>query len=146
MNESQRRECERLRASSSEKAADYILAKYGTDSPGYGEVFVLLPHRSWKRADQVRLARHYFQKIPFASTKPYEAFASFMSLPLLIELLEEFAPEAGDKLDLFSYHIEPVLKRKASNVQELSLVEGLLGAVAAKGLQAHGGDVQNARA
>lgn len=126
MNERQRQECERLRAFSSGEAADYLLANYGVESPNYGEAFVLLPHRSWMRSDQVRLARHYFQKIPFASSRPYEVFAAFMSLPLLIELLEEFAPVASDDLSLFIYHVEPVLRRRARNDQEVSLVQGLL--------------------
>ncbi len=119
-----------------------MLANYGVENPGYGEVFVLLTHRSWKRRDQIRLARHYFQKVPFTSANPYEVFASFMSLPLLVELLEEFAPAAGNKLDLFSYHIEPVLRQRVSNDQEASLVEGLLGKVAVKAQQAHARDVR----
>ena len=62
MNHRQRQECERLRAFSSEEAADYLLSNYGVESPNYGEAFVLLSHRSWKRSDQVRLARQTYQK------------------------------------------------------------------------------------
>ncbi|MFA6070214.1 MAG: hypothetical protein WC810_16655 [Janthinobacterium sp.] len=63
-----------LRKMASAKAADCLITRYPMDSPDYWEVFQVLPHVSWKRADQIRLAQQYLQKMPFASAKPYAVF------------------------------------------------------------------------
>lgn len=116
----------RLRQMNSPEAADWLIHKYPIDGD-YGAVFALLTHRSWLREDQRRLASYYLQKIPFATAKPYEAFASFMSLRQLTDVLRERLPMHGERMDLLRYHLEPVLRRLAKSDADARLIETLLG-------------------
>ena len=52
---------------SSKHAADWLVLTYPVGSAGYGSAIALITHRSWKRSDQIRLAKHYLSKLPFAS-------------------------------------------------------------------------------
>lgn len=131
MNKTQRQECKQLRALPSDEAAARLMEKYGVGQPNWGEVFVLLPHCSWSREDQLRLARYYFRKMPFAQIRPYEVFASFMSLPLLTKVLGECMPRAKADIELVRYYLAPVLKKKASSAAEVELVEKFLSELAA---------------
>src|SRR5688572_13161202 len=132
MNEQQRRECEKLRALTSAEAATYLLETYPAEGPFPLEAIAFLPHRSWKRNDQLRLARHYLRRLPFANARPYEAFASIMSLPLLVRILEEFAPDDHGKRDLFLYYVTRVLWHRAHTAKDRTLVESFL-------VRVHGG-------
>ncbi|RFA30964.1 hypothetical protein CAI21_03020 [Alkalilimnicola ehrlichii] len=123
MNKIQRQQCEQLRALPSTEAAAWLMDKYGVGQTNWGEAFILLPHRSWSREDQIRLARYYFQKMPFAQSRPYEVFASFMSLPLLVQVLGECMPRAKADIELVRYYLAPVLKKKARSAAEVQLVE-----------------------
>ena len=78
MNERQKLLCAQLAEMGSEQAAEWLMTKYPVESIGYGEALLLIPHRSWKRSDQKRLAQYYFRKLPFSGARGYEAFASFM--------------------------------------------------------------------
>lgn len=102
-----------LRAMESGHAASWLISFYPIRNPDYGEVFQLLRARSWKRADQLRLARYYLQKIPFASEKPYDAFISFMSLKSFISVLREFSPTSKADADLLMYHLKTTLQKAA---------------------------------
>lgn len=135
MNKIQRQECEQLRALPSDEAAAWLMEKYGAGQPNWGEAFVLLPHRSWSREDQLRLARYYFRKMPFAQSRPYEVFTSFMSLPLLVKVLGECMPRAKADVELVRYYLAPVLKKKAGSAAEVQLVEEFLSQLAASAQQ-----------
>lgn len=99
----------------SAQAADWLIETYPVSGSEYGEAIALMPHRSWKRPDQVRLARHYLQKMPFANSKPYEAFGSFMSFDLFLKMLREQLPCNKADVDLLLYHLSPVMSRLAKN-------------------------------
>ena len=107
----------------SSQAADWLIENYPVDSSEYGTAIALLPHRSWKRSDQVRLAKHYMSKIPFASAKVYEAFASFMSIELLISEIKKKMPQNGSDLSLLMYHLVPVLELHAKNDTDRELIQ-----------------------
>ncbi|MRW83043.1 hypothetical protein GJ698_02930 [Pseudoduganella sp. FT26W] len=74
--------CEIDVGGSYEDAATFLLEAFPLEALNHSEAFCVMVHSSWKRDDQIRLARSYLSKIPFASAMPYEAFASFMSLRL----------------------------------------------------------------
>lgn len=106
----------------SSQAASWLMDEFPISDIRYGEVFQFIGSRSWKRADQIRLARYYLQKIPFSSSKPYEVFSRFMSLRLFLSILKEFFPIAKDDIDLFFYHVNPVLELKIKNPEDRNMV------------------------
>lgn len=67
-----------LREKGSGEAANWLMEHYPVGGANSGEAFTIIPHLSWKRADQVRLAEYYLSGMPFAHAQPYEVFASFM--------------------------------------------------------------------
>src|SRR6185295_14974264 len=116
MDQRRRQICENLRAMRSEDAANWLMETYKVDDPAWGEAITLLPHRSWAKADQLKLARYYLQRIPYASERPYKAFASFMSIRNLVKVLREYLPRVStDRLSLLHYHLAPLLKQHAKN-------------------------------
>ena len=86
----------------------------------------LLPHLSWKEADQLKLARHYLSKIPYASAKPYEVFVSFMTLGNFIRVLKEFLPSQEEDKSLLKYHLKSVLSNAATTDAARKSVEDFL--------------------
>jgi hypothetical protein len=115
-----------LRRLSSEEAANWLIEQYPVESENYGEAIVLLAHRSWKKSDQFRLARYYFRRVPFASSRPYEIFASFMSLSSFIKVIQERVPLNKEDRSLLVYHLKPVLKKKVSSASDEEMVNKLL--------------------
>lgn len=115
--------CAELGKMPSSQAADWLMETYSVDGPEYGTAIALLPHRSWKRPDQVRLAKHYLKKMPFASSKVYEAFASFMSVELLISSIKEQMPTDRSDVNLLMYHLVPVLERSVKNDNDRELIK-----------------------
>jgi hypothetical protein len=109
------------------QAASWLINYYPVSNPNYGEVFRLLKTRSWKRIDQLRLARYYLQKIPFASAKPYEAFIAFMSLKSFISVLNEFLPKPNSDIDLLIYHLRTVLQKAIKTPDDRNTVNAFLG-------------------
>lgn len=125
MDERTRAIARELRNLSSEAAADWLLEHYPPGS-SCGTAFAVMPHRSWTRTDQKRLARAYLRRVPFASARPYEVFASFMSIGVLIEIFEENRLAASRDLDLFLYHIEPVLRKAARTAADRERASGFV--------------------
>jgi hypothetical protein len=117
---------EKLKAMSSEDASTWLMETYPLDSIDYGNAIILLPHRSWMKPDQLRLARYYFQKIPFASKKPYEAFASFMSISNLIKIIREYIPTDQSDKELLKYYLEGVLKKGIKSGSDKELVKNFI--------------------
>lgn len=111
MDERLKSVCRDLLAKTSENAASWILETYPLSSQSYGEAFLLIPHRSWARKDQARLAGYFLKKVPFASSKPYEALLSVMSADLFLSILREHLPMNEDDLQLLAYNLRPVLKK-----------------------------------
>lgn len=121
-----RAKCLELRKMSSNQAAEWLIENYPMEYSGYGEALQLLPHRSWKRADQIRLARYYLKRMPFASSRVYEIFAAIMAFDILIGLIRENLPSDKSDMDLLLYHLRPVLERAAKTEQDRQAVGSLL--------------------
>lgn len=119
-------QCDELRRLNSEDAANWLIERYPVESEDYGQAIAFLAHRSWKKSDQLRLARYYFRKIPFASSRPYEIFASFMSLSNFIKVIQERMPLSKEDRSLLVYHLEPVLKKKVNSASDEEMVNQLL--------------------
>jgi hypothetical protein len=127
MDQRLRQLSESLRAMRSEEAATWLMETYKIDDPTWGDAIVLLPHRSWAKADQLKLARYYLQRLPYASERPYKAFASFMSFSSLVTVLREYVPRvAPDRLSLLHHHLAPLLEQHAKNDGDLAVSRELL--------------------
>ena len=114
---------EDLRNKSSKDAADWLIEKFPTDCEEYGIAISLMTHRSWKREDQVRLAKYYLRKLPFSSSKVYEAFISFMQLERFLKVIREYLPDNEADRNLLAYHLSPVLKKHAKSDKEQEIVK-----------------------
>lgn len=118
MNEAKRKEAAFLRKLPSTEAANYLLERYADSYP------VTIKHRSWKVADQFRLARHFLQGRAFAGGRPYEDFLSFMSLENFMKVVTEELPDIPeDRFGLLFYYLVPSLRKAAKNDLELKKVQ-----------------------
>lgn len=113
----------KLKSLASEDAASYLMETFPIEAENYSEAFKVMAHRSWKKNDQLRLARFYLRKIPFANSKPYEVFASFMSVPNLISVVKEVITNKANDSDLLIYYVAPVLKHSIKTEKDRNLVE-----------------------
>ncbi|MCS3748613.1 hypothetical protein FHY18_004250 [Xanthomonas arboricola] len=114
--------CDEFLKMESQDAVEWLISQFPAGSQNSGYAFQLIGHRSWRRADQKVLARHYFSTIPFASARGYEVFASFMSISSLLSCLNPYIPKERIKLDLMKYHLLPVLLKSAKNERDRVLV------------------------
>jgi hypothetical protein len=115
----------RLKNLASDEAATLLMATFPVESAGYSGAFRVMSHRSWKRPDQVRLARFYLQKMPYASAMPYEILSSFMALPALIAVLRERLPADSDDRQLVAYHLIPALTKNIRSERDRIAVDYL---------------------
>ena len=110
MNESDRAEASYLRTLSSDQAATYLIERY---VDGYPRT---ISHRSWKVADQLRLAQHFLQGRVYSSAIPYKDFLSFMSVSNFLAVVSKGIPQIPpDDLSLLFYHLVPSLRRVATS-------------------------------
>lgn len=130
MDEKQRKLCARLRELQSSEAASWLMTCYPINSDHWGEALLVIHHRSWKKQDQVRLAKYYLSKIPFASARGYEAFASFMSVANLVTVIQDYIPSSSEDKRLLEYYLAPILRRKAQSEKDLAVVSNFLEALA----------------
>jgi hypothetical protein len=112
-----------LRKMASSEAAEWLIEQYPVGSANWGDAIGIMAHLSWKKADQARLADHYLSRLPFASAKPYEVFASFMNISRLVDILRKNAPSGVSDRNLLEYHAGPVLVRAAHTPEDRELVE-----------------------
>ncbi|MDA7087043.1 hypothetical protein PH586_11670 [Pseudomonas sp. SA3-5] len=126
MNERQKILCAQLAKMESKQAAEWLINRYPVDSIDYGEALLLIPHRSWKRSDQKRLAQHYFIKLPFSGAGGYEAFASFMSVKTFLDCVRERLPMNASDASLLLYYLIPVLNKAAKNDSDRQLIMNLV--------------------
>jgi hypothetical protein len=122
MDRKQKLLCKQLAKMESEQAADWLMNMYPTESTDWGDALLLIPHRSWQRADQKRLARYYFNKLPFASQRGYEAFSSFMSIKTILECIKERLPMDVCNMNLLLYYSISVLNKTAKNDLDRQLI------------------------
>jgi hypothetical protein len=113
----------KLKVLASEDAASYLMETFPIEAENYSEAFKVMSHRSWKKNDQLRLARFYLKKTPFVNSKPYEVFASFMSLPNLISVVKEAISNKPNDSDFIVYYVTPVLKNSIKTQKDRTLVE-----------------------
>lgn len=118
-----------LRKMGSSEAADWLMAHYPVDSGSAGEALIMASHLSWKKADQLRLADHYLSKLPFASARPYEVFASMLPVHRLVAILKDRIPSEEADRDLLWYYAGPVLTRAAKTAQDHEAVQALMSEV-----------------
>ncbi|WP_140411116.1 hypothetical protein [Chromobacterium violaceum] len=117
---------ELIQKMSSADAADWILEKYGLNNQNYYEAFEFIKKKSWKRVDQIKLARFYLEKMPFASALPYEVFASFMALQPFLMVIRECKPLRLEDINLMLYHLIPVLRRMVKTQKDSEMVKKFL--------------------
>jgi len=115
-----------LKKMASSHAADWLIQNYPTADAEYGEVFQLIPHVSWRRVDQIRLAKYYLQKMPFASSRVYDVFASFMSFELFVKIIRDQLPISKNDRDLLLYHLHPVLEKCAKTDSDRALMRSFV--------------------
>ncbi|MGR2739666.1 hypothetical protein ACUY1T_14545 [Billgrantia sp. Q4P2] len=130
MNENQRLICTHLRELQSSEAASWLMDHYPNSSDNWDEALLVMPHRSWRKSDQIRLAKHYLSKLPFASARGYEVFASFMTVANLIAVIRGYIPADAEDKKLLEYHLAPVLRRKAESEKDLDAINSFLDALA----------------
>ena len=111
MDEKNRKEASYIRSLSSEDAATFLIEQYGNGWP------VTMTHRSWRKADQIRLARVFIQGRVHATGRGYKDFLSFMSIDAFLKVVEEGLPRvAPDQIDLLSCSVfAQCCKNKQSN-------------------------------
>ncbi|MCA3081003.1 MAG: hypothetical protein ING71_19725 [Rhodocyclaceae bacterium] len=114
-----------LRKLGSNKAATWLIKEYPADGGRSGDAILMIGHLSWKKSDQIRLAEHYLQGLPFATARPYEVFASFMEISRLIEIMRQYILKS-DRKDLFLYHVGPVLTEAAKSTRNQDIVQNFL--------------------
>ena len=82
--------CREARTFSSEAAYDWLITRYPPeDRSKSGGAYQVIPHRSWKRREQIKLFWAYFAPCGLASSRPLLVFASIMSKRLLLQLLHQ---------------------------------------------------------
>jgi len=110
----------------SDEAATWLMETYKVPEDGWWEAITLIPHRSWARPDQLRLARYYLQRIPFANGRPYETFAAFMPVRKLVQVIREHLPNVKrDRVDLLCYYLLPILSGRAKTQNDVLAVKNL---------------------
>lgn len=126
MDERQRVLCAQLVSMSSDQAADWLITKYPIESADWGEALLLIPHRTWKRSDQKRLAKYYFKKLPFSGPRGYESFAAIMSIKLLLGCVAEAIPTEASRVELLLYYLIPALIGAAKNDSDRQLIRNFV--------------------
>lgn len=113
----------------SERAASWLIETYPLENLGWGDAMTLAAHRSWKTADQMRLANFYLRELPHASEKAYETFLSFMSVRLFLGVIKGYLPALRADLDLLLYYLIPALKQATKGEADQKSVEEFLSAL-----------------
>ncbi len=110
----------------SKDAATWLLDRYPAGTMDSGTAILAISHLSWKRADQTRLARHYLSTIPHARAVAYRAFASIMSIPRFLAVIEEYVPAAENRRDLLFYYLVPTLRQAARTDSDNAVIARFL--------------------
>jgi hypothetical protein len=121
-----------LRSMNSSEAAEWLIDRYPVGSAGWGHALTIMAHLSWRKADQVRLARHYLSRLPFANPKPYEVFSSFMKFSRLVDILRENSPSSAPDRELLKYYVGPALERAAKKPEDREILEKFISELKAR--------------
>ena len=121
MKDSDRDEAKLLRGMSSEDAASWVIAKHE---------FVprTLSCRSWERADQKRLLKHYFpSNFSFGSSNDLSQFLTFMSVRLFWKVIEhEIANLSEEQVSLLVYYLPSVVGERQRSDKETRAGEDIV--------------------
>lgn len=116
-----------LKLLSSEEAAQFLINMFPIESDNYSEIFQYVSSYSWSRNSQMQLADYYLQKMPFATSKPYEIFLSYMSLNSFLPILLKHCVLASkEDCQLVSYHITPILTHHIKSDKDTRVVNDFL--------------------
>lgn len=115
--------CKKIRALSSEDAVEWLIANYSFETGSAGEAYVIMPHRSWTKRDQTKLAEYFLSNVPHRSDRGYKAFLKFMSLPRFIKALERHLPEDRQQRDLMRYHLLPIFNSHPDREKNKTLID-----------------------
>lgn len=93
-----------------DKRCDWLLETYSIElNPEYYIAIHLIPHFSWKKGERKRLMMYFFQKMPFASSVPYENFLKVMPLKefiyCLVKSLQSVDLDISQK-KMVKYHLD----------------------------------------
>lgn len=121
-----RQEAAQLRQMGSQEAADYLIEHLSANGWQAARALILVQHVSWSPGDQVRLARHFLARHPQASSRPLEAFASFMSFKNFAEVVSEVWPTDQGDADLFRYYLGGVLTKYETCAENKTAIAALL--------------------
>ncbi len=107
MNKDQKILYKKLRSLPDEEALLWIEKEFpALDGQKVGEALNLIPHRSWKKKSQERLARIYLPFVfPAGISRALDVFGSFMSIEKLTDILWDLFQDDIEKLDLINYHL-----------------------------------------
>ena len=116
--------CIYLRGLSSADAATWLMENYPVEKDEYGYAIKAIAHRSWKKTDQIRLAKYYLDRIPLASASGYETFLSTMSISRFLSVVSEYIPEDRLRVSLLLYYIAEPLRKNTRNSRDEEIVRG----------------------
>ena len=116
-----------FRKLSSEDARKWVESFCPPDSEDLGPAFEIIGKRSWKKQDQIKLARCYFTKRPFAASKPYEQFLNMMSIDSFFKVMQEKVPDDLERRKLLYYQLETALKRLEIGADDVNKLINQLG-------------------
>ena len=126
MNREQREACKTIRGLGSSEAAEWLIEHYGFEAGNAGDAFKIMPHRSWKRSDQIKLADYFLSNLPHSSDRGYRAFLQFMALPTFIEALCRQLPDESRGRELMKYYLQPILKSHPCSQKYQLLIDDFL--------------------
>jgi hypothetical protein len=107
MNLEKRKNYEILRSMNSSEAADWLLETYRPK-----DLCTYVAKRSWKKAEQVRIAEYFLSSIPHATDRCYEALLSVMSVTTFVRVAEKYVRNADKSdYDLISYYMPRTIKK-----------------------------------
>ena len=123
MNQRQRDLCNYLRKQTSEEAFIWLTSEFPPDNgDAIGEALILMPHRSWKRSEQVKLFDAYFPRSFPMGKKSIEVFSKFMSIYLFTTMLksfiEQYPEEDETKLSLADYRLRAFIMESEDHQYE----------------------------
>lgn len=126
----QQEACKTIRGLNSAKAAEWLMENYSFDTGNAGEAYVIMPHRSWSKSDQIKLADYFFSNLPHRSDRGYRAFLNFMALPTFIQALRRHLPDEREERELMRYHLQAILKSHPDSQKYKLLINDFLQSLA----------------
>lgn len=115
-----------LRGMGSAAAASIIIQEHPVGSENYWDGLKLIRTRSWKPADQTRLANHYLALVPFANERPYQVLVGIMPVRRFVAALKQQVPVSVWDRQLLLYYAIPILRAAARTAVDAKSIEELI--------------------